>query len=188
MKNKIKVGDTIQVVTPEHIADFDYDQGGNVQFKSEWMTPSMKEFLGKRVTIAQASNEGVEFAVMECPGIWAIDMFDISTLVTPRPVLTPNDMFFHLREKDLPATTVYGRWDGNLLKFSAAVCSPKDNFCRRTGREKAMQRMAIMPQMVINWPCREHNRRKYFNEVAATWAKALADTPNSLIPIPKQEA
>ena len=38
--------------------------------------------------------------------------------------------------------------DGDTLEFGVSFCSPRDNFCRRVGREIALSRMRTIPMKI----------------------------------------
>ena len=74
--------------------------------------------------------------------------------------------------ENIPRVTVASCYDSvtNTMKFGVAICSPEDQFCRKTGRELAKERALKSPKMTI---CGIH--RKDIVSVSKKYAKELID-------------
>lgn len=104
-----------------------------------------------------------------------------------------NEFYRHFRGPVVG--TAYGVFEDGLLKLSVSVCSPEDQFCKKTGRELAKKRMEIAPCMTISTALlnskdatrRYTSRRVLFNDVSEICMHVFAScTP--LLPSIKNEA
>jgi hypothetical protein len=95
--------------------------------------------------------------------------------------------FFHFRPDNGRTTTIYGLWDGDVLKLSASTCSKSDQFTKKIGRENAKRRMAIGPQMTLHYDAKYTGlgRSRFFVDSATGLGHFFSRFPHALLPLSK---
>lgn len=201
----LKPGDKVRVKTLEQLqADGgDTNDWGNFVVADSGinMAPAMLTLVGQNVTLKQ-QMEGY-WTILEDEEQWCwypelmFDLTaDVSTSVPAKttPQAERKYYFHHIRtkKKNRLRATVVGVYDENSnLLLSAAVCSKKDQFSRKRGRELAIARLNIYPMRVYHYskeflPDEIITKGRFFLQGAQELAEEVLNAPNILIPIPNE--
>lgn len=153
-QRQIKVGDVVRIrEDAEKICDDGYGPGWN---------DSMNAFIGKSAVVVEARHADQDWLVLDaddCRWTWDARCLDLvekkeeKRAVRSPATQCPVIQYRHYRDYTHPSnkggiTVAFireksedGDENNDTIRYAVAWCSPKDNFCRKTGRELAEQRL-----------------------------------------------
>lgn len=195
----LKPGDKVRIKTLEHLREEFGRSGTDFQKNSEAnvLSSSMTQYCGQEVTIKGVltrTSSHQAYTIEEDPyrRIWEDWMFDFS----PEPKTQDGRKYYfhHIRtkKKNRLRATVVGVYDENSnLLLSAAVCSKKDQFSRKRGRELAITRLNLCHSAALHHnpaflPDEIQSRGRFFLQVAKEFGEEVMKAPNILTPIPNE--
>lgn len=121
-------------------------KGDNVwNWPKEVLGPIEDSIPPEIVSIEPDKDPRKEFSLGEFP------VGQVKAVSAPTQAIEPKEYYRHFHNTVMGTGTVYGYFKEDLLYLSISLCSAKDNFCRKTGRDRAKKRMAISPQLVLRY-------------------------------------